>query len=150
VNAESQIRVILRILNTSFPYFKRQEAIMTQNSRHVAPTLDNRWSVRRSGASRASKIFDKKAEAVAYASILALREHTDLYIHGTDGMVVEKPDLKETSHQNSHRAIERHRRQHVNLRRRSLVDNKTKRVLVNAELTDIKQSSNAKRQKTAD
>ncbi len=67
---------------------------MTQNSRHVAPTLDNRWSVRKSGASRASRIFDKKAEAIAYAKIQALREHTDLYIHGKDGMVTEKPDLR--------------------------------------------------------
>jgi hypothetical protein len=67
---------------------------MTQISRHVVPTLDERWSVRKSGASRASRIFDKKADAVAYAKSQALREHSALYIHGNDGMVTEKPDLK--------------------------------------------------------
>ncbi|HHE32843.1 MAG TPA: DUF2188 domain-containing protein [Chlorobaculum parvum] len=67
---------------------------MAHDSRHVFPTLDDRWIVRKSGASRASKIFDKKAEAVAYAKTQALREHTDLYIHGKDGMVIDKPDLK--------------------------------------------------------
>jgi hypothetical protein len=79
---------------------------MTQNSRHVAPTLDNRWSVRRSGASRASRIFDKKAEAVAYAKTQALREHTDLYIHGKDGMVIDKPDLKISPRQISYQVQE--------------------------------------------
>jgi len=67
---------------------------MTPHSRHVAPTLDNRWSVRKSGASRASRIFDRKVDAIAYAKSHALKEHTDLYIHGKDGMVIEKPDLK--------------------------------------------------------
>lgn len=75
---------------------------MTQNSRHVAPTLDNRWSVRKSGASRASRIFDKKTEAIAYAKIQALREHSALYIHGNDGMVIEKPDLKVSLAQTSY------------------------------------------------
>ena len=123
---------------------------MTQHSRHVAPTHDNRWSVRKSGASRATRIFDNKEEAVAYASILALREHTDLYIHGTDGMVVDKPDLKETPQQILQRAIERRRKKTVNLRRREAVNTQTKRVSVNAELTNMKRRLNAKRQKTAD
>jgi uncharacterized protein DUF2188 len=36
---------------------------MSRNNRHVVPTSDGRWAVRREGSSRASGVFDTQREA---------------------------------------------------------------------------------------
>ena len=48
------------------------------------------WSVRQSGAARASRTFDTEAEAVKYGRDVAKREHTEFYIHRNDGTIREK------------------------------------------------------------
>jgi hypothetical protein len=57
---------------------------------HVVPSPNGGWSVRSSGASRASRVFGKHDDAVAYARDTARREHGDLYVHGRDGTIREK------------------------------------------------------------
>ena len=59
-------------------------------SRHVAPGVRGGWSVRKGGASRASRVFGTQEEAIVYARQLARREKAELYIHGRDGTIREK------------------------------------------------------------
>jgi len=63
---------------------------MSKKSRHVVPNKSDGWSVRKSGASRASKIFDTQKEAVDYARDQAKREKSELYIHKKDGTIRQK------------------------------------------------------------
>jgi len=60
---------------------------MAKNSRHVVPAPTGGWSVRKTGATRASKNFDRQSDAVSYAKNLAKREKADVYVHGKSGMV---------------------------------------------------------------
>jgi hypothetical protein len=74
-------------------YFRNQrfkEAEMSTNSRHVISSLKKGWSVRKTGASRASRTFEQQEEAIAYARELAIKEHVDLYIHRRDGTISHK------------------------------------------------------------
>lgn len=54
---------------------------------HVVPRTDGRWSVRQTGASRASRVFTTQADAVSYARAQAQKESGELYIHRQDGTV---------------------------------------------------------------
>src|SRR3954454_9155088 len=60
---------------------------MTARDRHVITNLAGGWSVYRSGASRASRRFDRESDAVRYATHLARRERTKLFVHRRDGTV---------------------------------------------------------------
>lgn len=61
---------------------------MTRNNRHVTPTDDGRWAVRREGAERASGIFDTQAEATARAREIEWNTGGgEVVIHGTDGRI---------------------------------------------------------------
>lgn len=62
---------------------------MARKSNHVAPSSSG-WFVKKSGASKASRIFDTKHEAVQYGRELSRNEKTILYIHKKNGMVQEK------------------------------------------------------------
>jgi hypothetical protein len=63
---------------------------MTKKYRHVVAHSSGGWSVRRAGASRASRIFSTQADAVRYGTEIARRERTDLYVHRRDGTVEKK------------------------------------------------------------
>jgi hypothetical protein len=60
---------------------------MTAKDRYVIASIAGGWSVYSSGASRASRRFDRQSDAVRYARDLARRERTDLYVHRRDGTV---------------------------------------------------------------
>jgi hypothetical protein len=60
---------------------------MTAKDRHVIASTSGGWSVHSSGASRASRRFDRQSDAVRYARDLAREERTDLYVHRKDGTV---------------------------------------------------------------
>ena len=62
---------------------------MSSKSLHVMPR-DGKWSVRRTGSSRASGIYDTQREAVEKARQMARNQHTELYIHGRDGRIRER------------------------------------------------------------
>ena len=51
-----------------------------------------RWKVgrTRTGADRVTKRFDPKREAIEVARELARKQKTELYIHGTDGLIRER------------------------------------------------------------
>lgn len=55
---------------------------------HVAPKSGGGWGVWRSGASRATRIFPTRRDAVAFARRLAKKESGEMYIHRRDGIVL--------------------------------------------------------------
>ncbi|MBV7439959.1 DUF2188 domain-containing protein [Weeksellaceae bacterium TAE3-ERU29] len=63
---------------------------MPRKSNHVVPSKGIGWSVKKSGASRASRNFTTKEQAVKYATQLSKNERTELYIHKSNGMIQNK------------------------------------------------------------
>ncbi|MBL8221206.1 MAG: DUF2188 domain-containing protein [Bryobacterales bacterium] len=70
---------------------------MKERRQHVVPDRRGSWSVRREGADRASRVFDSKVDAVAYARDLAKKSGGDLYVHAWDGSVRDKDTYAEES-----------------------------------------------------
>lgn len=60
---------------------------MSRKSNHVVPSKSDGWSVRKYGATRVTRNFDTKDEAVSYARELSKNERTELYIHKSNGMI---------------------------------------------------------------
>lgn len=60
---------------------------MVKAKQHVVPSQSGGWAVRRSGASRARRVFETQSDAVAYARDVARKERSNLYIHDRDGTV---------------------------------------------------------------
>ena len=53
----------------------------------VSPRPDGDWAVQREGAERASRVEDRKADAVSTARDLARRDGVELIIQGGDGKI---------------------------------------------------------------
>ncbi len=60
---------------------------MSKSSQHVVPKSEGGWSVRKTGAVRATRTFETQKEAVAYAKDLARKQNVEVYIHGKDGTI---------------------------------------------------------------
>lgn len=56
-------------------------------SNHVVINKSGDWTVRKSGALKASRKFSTKEEATAYGIDLSRKEQTVLYVHKASGMV---------------------------------------------------------------
>jgi hypothetical protein len=63
---------------------------MTKLSKHVVPSPAGGWSVKNSGAVRATRTFGTQAEAVKFGRTAAKKEHAELYVHGRDGTIKAK------------------------------------------------------------
>jgi len=63
---------------------------VSKNSQHVVPNSEGRWRVLRSGASRATRVFESKEDAVGFAKTRAKRAHADVYVHRRDGTIQER------------------------------------------------------------
>ncbi|GAB3348048.1 DUF2188 domain-containing protein [Arachidicoccus ginsenosidivorans] len=62
---------------------------MKRKSNHVIPSSSG-WSVKKSGAERASKSFTTKEKAIEYGKKLSKTEKTELYIHKKNGIIQNK------------------------------------------------------------
>jgi len=56
----------------------------------VEPRPDGRWAVQKDGSQRASKIFDRKTDAVSRARAQAKREGAELAVKTTAGRIERK------------------------------------------------------------
>ena len=56
---------------------------------HVVPHSEGGWDVKRGGASRASKHFDKKESAVDWGREVSRNQETEFRIHNRDGKISE-------------------------------------------------------------
>jgi hypothetical protein len=59
---------------------------MSKPGQHVVPNGE-KWSVWRSGASRATKTFATQNEAIDRAREIARNQATELFVHGRDGRI---------------------------------------------------------------
>lgn len=59
-------------------------------SKHVVHNPGGGWKVKSGGASRASKVFDKQSDAIAYARSAARKDNAELFVHGRDGTIRER------------------------------------------------------------
>jgi len=59
-------------------------------SYHVVPAPSGGWSVKRSGAERASRRFDSKEEAVSWGRAVSKTQGTAFFIHRRDGTIQQK------------------------------------------------------------
>lgn len=66
-----------------------RKLIMTKavKQQHTTPHGAHAWASKKSGSSRASKVFDTKAEAVAYSRQVAQNQNIEHVIHGRDGKI---------------------------------------------------------------
>ena len=60
---------------------------MAKKSTHVIPDPRGGWSVKREGASRASRRFDSQQDAIAYAKALSREQGSEFVLHKSDGTV---------------------------------------------------------------
>jgi hypothetical protein len=56
-------------------------------SHHVVPNPDGGWDVKREGADRASKHFDRKEDAVDWSRDVSRNQETEFRIHNLDGKI---------------------------------------------------------------
>ena len=61
-----------------------------KNDQHVVPNPKGGWSVLRSGAARATRVFDNKEDAVGFARRLAKKDSAEFYVHRRDGTIQER------------------------------------------------------------
>lgn len=54
---------------------------------HVVPNKNGGWSVKKGGASRASKNFLTKKDATAYGRQLSKEHQSEFIIHGKNGVI---------------------------------------------------------------
>jgi hypothetical protein len=60
---------------------------MARETHHVVPNPDGGWDVKRGGAEKASKHFDRKEDAVDYGRKVSQKQGTEFLIHGKDGKI---------------------------------------------------------------
>jgi hypothetical protein len=63
---------------------------MSKSSQHVVPHPDGGWSVKRGGATHATKRFETQREAISYGRKISKVQGSELYVHGRDGMIRSK------------------------------------------------------------
>jgi Uncharacterized protein conserved in bacteria (DUF2188) len=56
----------------------------------VEPRPDGRWAVRKAGSQRASRVFDRKSDAVERARVQATREGAELVVKDQQGHISAK------------------------------------------------------------
>ena len=61
-----------------------------KKDRHVILNPRGGWSVRQTGASKASRTFANERDAVKYGRDLARKEQGGLYIHRKDGTIKDR------------------------------------------------------------
>ncbi len=66
-----------------------------KKAQHVIPN-GSKWSVKKSGSTRATKTFNTKEEAKSFGKTIAKNQKVDLYIHKKDGRIEAKIVSKRT------------------------------------------------------
>jgi hypothetical protein len=61
----------------------------SSNNQHVLPRSDG-WAVKKAGASRDTRIFEKQSQAIEYAKDVAKNNKSELFIHSRDGRIRER------------------------------------------------------------
>ena len=65
-------------------------SLMPRKSHHVVPDPEGGWNVRKGGASRATKHFENKADAVSYGRRVSQNQGSEFFVHKRDGTIQRK------------------------------------------------------------
>ncbi len=65
-----------------------------RKSHHVVPDPEGGWVVKKGGAERASKHFDRKKDAVDYGRSVSRNQNSEFVIHKKDGTIQRKSSHK--------------------------------------------------------
>ena len=68
----------------------RFHCMAAKKSHHVVKNPSGGWSVKKSGASRASSTFDTQKDAVSSAKKISQNQGTKVVVHGRDGRIRKK------------------------------------------------------------
>jgi hypothetical protein len=60
---------------------------MARKTQHVVPNPSGGWSVKKGGAAKATRTFDKKDQAVSYGKQVAKNQKAELVVHKKDGKI---------------------------------------------------------------
>ncbi|NBV06415.1 MAG: DUF2188 domain-containing protein [Proteobacteria bacterium] len=63
--------------------------VKAATSQHVVP-VNGEWAVKKSNSDRVTKTFDNQREAIAQAIKIAIKQKSEVIIHGKDGKIREK------------------------------------------------------------
>lgn len=63
---------------------------MSKTSQHVVHHPDGGWSVKKGGATRATKRFDTQRAAIDFARKVSKKQGAELYVHRRDGLIRRK------------------------------------------------------------
>ena len=66
-------------------------------NQHVTPH-NGQWQVKRENASRATKVFTEKTDAISYAHSIAKNQHGELVIHDRKGRIIDKDSFGKDPH----------------------------------------------------
>ncbi len=61
--------------------------MMSRKTHHVMPANGGGWNVKKGGAQKASRHFDRKTEALEYGREVSRNQSSELIIHGKDGKI---------------------------------------------------------------
>ncbi len=67
----------------------KEYCMSVQKGQHVIPSKDG-WKVKKSGASKATKILNTQGEAVEVAKKIVKNQKTELFIHKKNGQIRER------------------------------------------------------------
>ena len=62
---------------------------VSSNNQHVLPRSDG-WAVKKAGASKDTRVFDKQSQAINFAKEVAKNNKSELFIHSKDGRIRER------------------------------------------------------------
>jgi len=62
---------------------------MRRNTQHVVKHSDG-WALKKSGSSRATKVFTTQADAFDFGRSVAINQQTELFLHGRNGQIRER------------------------------------------------------------
>jgi hypothetical protein len=71
---------------------------MRNRNQHVVPTKGGDWAVRKSGSSKATRVFRDEGEAVRFAREVARKDRAELYIHRKDGTIRDSDSFGRDPH----------------------------------------------------
>lgn len=67
------------------------------NNQHVLPRSDG-WAVKKAGALRDTKVFEKQSDAIEHAKDIARNKGSELFVHSRDGRIRERNTYGKDSH----------------------------------------------------
>ena len=58
-------------------------------NQHVVPA-NGKWGIRGEGNTRLTALYDRQSDAISAARQISKNQHSELFIHGTDGKIRER------------------------------------------------------------